>query len=148
MKRVAQSLGVVTFLAFGSLLASGEASSYLNAGGQARELLQDLAALTIKCAVHPFSVDATGKKIYYPLRSRCPQLRITSAKTALIYLERQTYYAELLESRDSDGGDLDDLFILDSYGRRVAMRHNVAAFDDILLSLAGGREEEIPEVRK
>lgn len=148
MKKLAHSSTVVALLALCSFQALAGPSNSLDAGGKARELLQDLAALTIKCAIHPYSINSAGQKIYYPLQSRCPQLRITSASTALIYLERQTFYAELLESRDSDGGDLDDLFILDSYGRRVAMRHNVAAFDDILLSLAGGREEEILEVRK
>jgi hypothetical protein len=148
MKKFARSCGIAALLAFSSVQVSTGAASSIDTGGRARELLQDLAAMTIKCAIHPYSIDLTGKKIYYPLQSRCPQLRITSPSTALIYLERQTYYAELLESRDSDGGDLDDLFILDAYGHRVAMRHNVAAFDDILLSLAGGREQEIPEVRK
>ncbi len=148
MKKIAQSCGVVTLLALSSFQMSAKAANDLNAGGRARELLQDLAAMTIKCAIRPYSIGLNGKKTYSPLESRCPQLRITSSRTALIYLERQTYYAELLESRDSDGGDLDDLFILDSYGRRVAMRHNVAAFDDVLLSLAGGREQEIPEIRK
>lgn len=148
MKKLVQTIGVAAVLTFSSVQASAGTASSLDAGGRARELLQDLATLTIRCAIHPYSIDLTGKKTYYPIESRCPQIRVTSPRTALIYLEHQTYYAELLESRDSDGGDLDDLFILDSYGRRVAMRHNVAAFDDVLLSIAGGREQEIPEVRK
>jgi hypothetical protein len=149
MKNLTKVCGIAILMALGPAQVQAQAGTLnpIESSGPARELLADLAALTLKCAVRPYSIDASGKKIYYPLESRCPELRPTSPRTALVYLERKTFYAELLESRDSDGGDLDDLFILDAYGHRVAMRHNVAAFDDILLALAGGHEQ-IPEIRK
>ncbi|MDR3607630.1 MAG: hypothetical protein P4M08_09645 [Oligoflexia bacterium] len=137
---------------FGSLLAMSLAVAATTAWGAQvtsrsndRELLQDLRNLTLKCVVRPYTIDAQGAKIALPLRSICSELVVTAPETATIQIENQVFTAELTESEDSDGGDLDHLTIRNDEGQIVAQRRNVAAFDDILIALAAG-SENFPDV--
>lgn len=95
-----------------------------------------LNALVAQCSVKPYSL-VQGVKTYGPLRSSCQELQ-TNGNRATFVLEGETFFARIEESADSDGGDLDNVYVQNSQGSVIANRHNVLAYDDILLGLAGG----------
>ena len=131
------------------VLNSAYAIPSANRGNQGNdgELLQDLKNLTQKCVVRPVTVSAAGATVLLPLKSTCQELILVGKMKAAITLENQNFYAEVVESQDSDGGDLDHLVIRNTHGRTIAIRRNVLAFDDVLIALAGG-EDEFPQVRQ
>lgn len=106
------------------------------------DFLERISDLARQCVVQPYSFDANGKRAFLPLKSTCVELQGDSrAKKALIELGGIRYQAVIEESEDSDGGDLNDLSILDPSGRVVATRHNVAAFNNVFIALSGGDSE-------
>lgn len=110
----------------------------------------DVQELLSSCAVQPFIIDETGERTYGAIRSTCPELELTS-DGARLRVNGRTYFAHLLESEDSDGGDLAHLLITDRRGRPVAQLENVLAFGDVLYALVGRsisvREEQVSSLR-
>jgi hypothetical protein len=104
---------------------------------------QDVRDLLLKCAVQPYAVNANGRRVYGPLKSRCSEVQVTDAG-ARFSLNGETYVAQLKESEQSDGGDLFDVTVLDSKGQVFAVRNCALAFGDVLLGLAG-RDEGFDE---
>lgn len=98
------------------------------------ELLHDIQTEVQKCAV-PLVQKTNGITTVLGYKSKCPTLQITSKESAKIFIDGQWYVAKIAESKESDGGDLDDLFIFDSKGTLVAKRINVPAYDNVILAM-------------
>jgi hypothetical protein len=103
-------------------------------------------SLVEQCAAQPVTIDFEGHKTYYPLVSRCDELGAYEG-SAQFLLEDEWYSAELIESEDSDGGDLFDVRIERDRDSHVAIRKNVPAFGDVLVGMAGGRVS-VPEIER
>ena len=132
-------LATVFAMAFIGLMASAQAAPK-SPSATKRELLADISELTLKCVVRPYVINARGEQELHPLRSDCPEIQSSDARHATIQIEDKTYAAQLFDSQDADEGDLDDLLIY-WHRRMVAKRHNVAAFDEIFIALAGGKDD-------
>ena len=126
---------LVSFLAV-ALLRAAMAQADVASVQESPGFWKKLNALVAQCAVKPYSL-VRGMKTYGPLRSSCQELQANGDR-AVFVLEGETFSARIVESADSDGGDLDDVYVQNSQGAVIANRHNVLAYDDILLGLAGG----------
>ena len=116
------------------------APAYLLAfeGSPKKELLQDLKQETKKCTVQIVSVaNETQNENVVGYKSLCNTLKILSDAEAKILIDGQWFSATITESAESDGGDLDDLTIADSKGLIVATKSNIAAYDNVLVAMAG-----------
>jgi hypothetical protein len=103
-------------------------------GEQKKELLSDIKAETKKCAVQLVTNDGIKKVVGFS--SDCQTLKIISDTQAQIFIEGEWFQAKIVESSQSDGGDLDDLYITDAGGKVVAQRMNVAAYDSVIVAMA------------
>jgi hypothetical protein len=70
--------------------------------------------------------------------STCETLKIISDWQAQVYLHKQWYTVSIAESLDSDGGDLNDMAVVNEKGNVVALRKNVPAFNHVLNAMVGG----------
>ena len=104
--------------------------------GIKKELLEDIKAETKKCALQVVE-NRDGNQTVLQYKSDCNSLKIISQSEAQIYIENNWYSAKIVESPESDGGDLDDLFITNSGGQVIAQRTNIAAFDNVIVAMAG-----------
>lgn len=110
-----------------------------------KELLADIKSETKKCAVQfiDSSVD-NGKVLGF--KSVCTSLVIISENEAHILIDGEWLIAKISESKESDGGDLDDLVISDAKGKVLAKKSNIPAYDNIIVAMAGdsdfGAKEE------
>ncbi len=104
-----------------------------------RELLQDIKAETRRCALQLLAPNGHGQKVIGYV-SLCPTLKIISQGVAQIYIDGDWLGAKIAESPESDGGDLDDLYIFNSRGILLAKRTNIPAFDMIIVAMAGTTE--------
>lgn len=93
------------------------------------------------CVAFPVYSDGEGRQHAGRLLSRCPEIRVLDATHARLTLSGATFEATLSDSRESDGGDLNDVIVRDAAGNVVAQRGNVPAFGDILLGLLGGNAQ-------
>lgn len=112
-----------------------------------KELLADIKAETKKCAVQVVGANNendNGKVI--GLKSVCSSLVIVSTSEAHILIDGEWLVAKITESKESDGGDLDDLAIINQKGRVIATKTNIPAYDSIVIAMAGdsdfGEKEE------
>lgn len=106
------------------------------------ELLQKVKSLTLRCAVQPYKLSSNGNKVFSSPKSHCSEIQVDGNKATLL-VEGETFYAEIVESDDTDGGDLNHLTLFNSKNEVVAQRFNVLGFDNVLIALAGGKEEFI-----
>ena len=116
------------------------APAYLLAfeGSPKKELLQDLKKETKKCTVQIVSAaNETQNENVVGYKSLCSTLKILSDAEAQVFIDGQWFTATITESPESDGGDLDDLTIVDSKGSAVATKTNIAAYDNVLVAMAG-----------
>jgi hypothetical protein len=88
--------------------------------------------------VHGLMQRCTIQKTTGPLESNCAEVQVKGSQ-ARFQLGNEWYLADIVESAESDGGDLNDVTVLDQNGATVAQRTNTLAFGDILLALAGGQ---------
>ena len=109
------------------------------------EILQDVKELVTKCAVEilnqPSSLAISNRQSNPVLgfQSVCPSLQIVNRQQAMIYIENQWYVAVIYESEEADGGDLNNMSLYNySTGQLVASRTNVAAYNQVVLAMAGG----------
>lgn len=135
------------FTAIAVALLIGQTAFAAPQGASYRGILGDLRNLTEKCVVRPYTVNRYGEKVLLPLQSTCQELIVTSERQATLILAGQNFYAEVIESQDSDGGDLTHLIIRNTHGRVIATRRNVLAFGNVLIGLVAG-QENFPEVRQ
>jgi hypothetical protein len=107
-------------------------------GSPKKELLMDIKTQTKKCAVQIVSpaVNNDNEKVV-GYKSICAQLKIISQTEAQILIDGEWLTAKITESAESDGGDLDDLAITDANDRQLASKTNIAAYDSILVAMAG-----------
>lgn len=112
-----------------------------------KELLADIKTETKKCVVQIVSNDyeSDGKKVL-GFKSTCPTLTIISETEAHILIEGEWLVAKIIESKESDGGDLDDLIISNSYGKIIAKKTNIPAYNSVLVAMAGDSEFEKREI--
>ena len=102
-------------------------------------LFDQVRELTLKCVVQPVEVDRAGHRVLGQLRSTCIELQAAGSRASL-WLGNQNFQAVLTPSENADEGDLNHLFLYAS-GRPVAALHNIAAFGNIFVALAGGTTE-------
>lgn len=103
-----------------------------------KELLDDIKAETKKCAVQIITTqtdNSNGKIIGF--KSVCNSLVIVSASESHILIDGEWLIAKITESKESDGGDLDDLIITNQAGKVLATKSNVPAYDNIIVAMAG-----------
>lgn len=133
--------GIALSAATPSLASSDDLS------GSQKELLREMKELTLRCVVQFYTVDRDGNKVLQAPKSLCDELW-SDGRIAFIRLGERKYRAELDESPNADGGDLDDLTIKNNRGQIVAQRFNVLAFDNVLIALAGGTDQFVQIVLK
>jgi len=104
-----------------------------------KEILFDIKEQTKKCTVQTVATQGEDKHVT-SYRSTCKTLRLLSPSSAQIYIDAEWFIAKITESAESDGGDLDDLFVYNSKGKLVAKRTNIAAYDNIVVAMAGTTE--------
>lgn len=121
------------------------AASGVQGSGQPT-ILSEITDLAHQCVVQPYTYNRMGKRQTLRLQSHCTEIQSSDPMHADLYLKGQHYRAVLAESADSDGGDLDHLSILNDQGQVMATRQNVAAFNEILIALAGG-DTGFPELQ-
>lgn len=106
-----------------------------------KELLQDIKEQTKKCAVQLVSeASETQNSNVVGYKSVCNELKIISPSEAQLYIEGEWLTANITESAESDGGDLDDLTITNAKGQTLATKTNIAAYDSVLVAMAGDTE--------
>ena len=91
------------------------------------------------CSTQPYWTLPSGQKVYGPLKSICPELQV-SERIAKFPFQGVNYIAILVDSRDADGGDLNDLQLFDSQGHLVGRVDEVLAFGDVLLTLSSNHQ--------
>lgn len=116
-----------------NLAMANEASNLINNP----ELLSDVKAEVKKCVIMTVATKP-DQTIIRKFESTCLTIKLLSDMEAQVYLENQWFTASILESVESDGGDIDNMTLKDSTGAVVATRTNVAAFDTIVLAMTGG----------
>jgi hypothetical protein len=107
------------------------------------QLLERLAVIVQNCAVAHVQRHS-DRYFVESFGSRCQVFHVESKGQAQIYLGGQWYTAKVTENADSDGGDLDDLTVLNDQGQIVATRTAVAAFDDVVYALSGLGSRFVP----
>lgn len=108
-----------------------------DANFQQAEFLHDIKSEVKKCVIMSVSPNENHIQVR-SFESTCSTLKLLSDKQAQIFIENNWYNATLVESPESDDGDLDNLEIRDKTGQLVAVRNNVPAFDSIVLAMTGG----------
>ncbi len=107
-----------------------------------------LKTLVRTCAVQPYSYNAVGRKVFGKLESVCSHLRILDPQTVEFDHEGETYRGVIQESPHSDGGDLQDVVIVDAQGAPVLSAETVLAFNDPLLALTLGDSSGLLEKQR
>ena len=138
------SLLATSFISLPTLAqSSNDQLNILDVSGN-HELLQDVKTEVKKCTVELLSNASADEEAIYQngkvvgFKSICTSLVIISENKAQILIENQWYTAVITESADADGGDLDNMQLFNTSGQVVATRSNVAAYDHVILALAGG----------
>jgi hypothetical protein len=99
---------------------------------------EQLREFALNCAEQPYAFTNTGKKVVTVLRTTCPDDLKVEGRMARFVLNHEEYVAHVFDSRESDGGDLNDLIIQDRTGSVVAHRQYILAFGDVVLAMAAG----------
>ncbi|MBC7540520.1 MAG: hypothetical protein H7281_16975 [Bacteriovorax sp.] len=126
----------IIFAATMSLLFVTTSYVFANDNGTKKELLADIKEETKKCAVQIISVSSESENVLN-FESECSSLKILSSNEAQILIDGQWLTARITESGESDGGDLDDLAILNSEGKVLATKTNIPAYDSVVVAMAG-----------
>lgn len=138
---------LLLFAAVGTLLIAFTSSNAFAAPKnpwateKARErFLTKAKQLVLRCAVQPYAYDSNGNKVFSVLRNECPTEIQLKTNWVRFYLNGKTFYATLIDSEHSDGGDLNHLTYLDSSGNVIVQLFDIPAFGDILLAMAAGED--------
>jgi hypothetical protein len=84
----------------------------------------EVHALVERCGVRTVT-EENGQTVNGYMRSDCPELEV-STNLARFYLGGEWYTATLTDSMDSDGGDLNDLVVLDQQGVKIGKEQNTS----------------------
>jgi hypothetical protein len=124
-----------TFIAC-TLLASTQIFSF--EASPRKEILRDIKIQTKKCVVQIVerNLEAQNENVV-GYKSLCGTFQISSPSEAHVFFEGEWLTASITESAESDGGDLDDLTITNSKGQIQVTKTNIAAYDSILVAMAG-----------
>ena len=101
-----------------------------------KELLLDIKEETKKCALEIVSTSRDAKEVA-GYETSCNSLKILSGQEAQVFVEGNWYTVRIKEAAESDGGDLDDLFVYNEAGEVVAKKTNVAAYNSVIRAMAG-----------
>ncbi|MGK5083867.1 hypothetical protein WDW37_11245 [Bdellovibrionota bacterium FG-1] len=122
----------------------------ISSSAHADRLLSQLAIKAVECTQQPFSFNQVGHKRYQPIESHCADL-IISGDRAEFRLDGHSYTLVVKENENSDGGDLNDVYL--QYDSRedqeVLIQQAVLAFNDPIVGLlitAGIELDKLPEV--
>ncbi len=114
-----------------------------------KELLADIKEETKKCAVQIVGTNAENENgTVIGFKSICSSLVIVSSSEAHILIEGEWLVAKIQESKESDGGDLFDLFILNGKGKIIATKTNVPSYDNVIVAMAGNIDFDGKEDRR
>ena len=103
-----------------------------------RELLEDIKDQTKECVFQIIAKNTFLKnEVIVGYKSYCNTLLILSNKEAQIYVDNEWFTATISESEDSDGGDLNDLTVVNANGQVVIQKTNIASFNSVLAAMAG-----------
>lgn len=120
------SLGVTLTYASDNTMALAPAPAIDNIS-----LFEDIERLAIQCLV------LVRGQNYTTTKSVCPELKMNHGNAAL-KINGTNFYARIVDSAQSDGGDLNDMTVFDAAKKPVALRQNIVAFGDMGFALAGG----------
>jgi hypothetical protein len=87
--------------------------------------------------VVPYAV-VNGTKVSGMARSQCDNLKVKNNQLEFTVLG-QTFTAQVQDSADSDGGDLNDLQVTNSQGEVVVQASNILAYGDVIQALVGSK---------
>lgn len=107
---------------------------------RSEDTLEQLDHLARACVVRPYVVNASGRTEYLPLRSICREIEVVNPSKARVVLSGRVVTVVIAESDHADGGDLNDVTVVNDRGRVLARMTAIPAFNDVLLALTGGRE--------
>ncbi len=108
----------------------------------AATVLREAEGLALQCSFRPVQFDAQGNREELPLRSHCAELQV-QGKEGRFSSSQGIVELELVDSVQSDGGDLNDLIFRDRRGREITRLENLLVYGDLLLALVGN--ESVPE---
>ena len=129
MKTVMKNVFFIIALCLTKPLYAGESSAK-------KELLSDIKVETKKCAVQVVTTTEENENVI-SYKSICDGLKITAQNEAAIMIDGEWLKAVITESAESDGGDLNDLIIYNLKGEILATKTNIAAFDSVIVAMAG-----------
>ena len=115
-------------------------STYAETSSVKKELLQDLKEEAKKCATVVIKTTNSNQEVV-SYESTCETLKIISMHQVQIQIDGEWLTATIEESELSDDGDLDNLYITNSAGQRIAQKLNVAAYDSVISALVGSETE-------
>ncbi len=105
---------------------------------------KDLREKVIACVLQPVKNMPNGRRQSLPMISRCTDLTVQGDR-AVLRFNNENYLMVLRDSEDSDGGDLNDLTVLNSKNQVVFELKQVLGFRDVLFALTG-HDARIPLV--
>jgi hypothetical protein len=98
---------------------------------------EGVTALASQCAVVPYAV-VDGTTYQGVTRSQCADLTLKNNQLDFTVLG-QSFIAQVQDSADSDGGDLNDLQITNSQGQVIVQISNILAYGDVIQALVAGK---------
>lgn len=113
-------------------------ASPLGARASDGDLWPQIDALISRCTARTYTLQ-DGQKTYGQLRPTCDDVRLEGQgerTRAFLRIADEWYMVTIENAADSDGGDLNNVYVFDSDGSTVAQRREVPAFGDILLALS------------
>lgn len=96
-----------------------------------------LDSLASQCAVIPYAI-IDGTKVQGVTRSQCANLAVKNNQLDFTVLG-QPFTAQVQDSADSDGGDLNDLQVTNAQGEVIVQASNVLAYGDVIQALVGSQ---------
>jgi hypothetical protein len=119
----------------------GTISFQASATSARRELLRDIKIQTKQCVVQIVSpVYESQNENVLGYKSLCGSLVIISPLEAQINIDGRWYQAVIKDSDESDGGDINDLSIMNSRGVVLATKTNIPAYDSVVVAMAGDND--------
>jgi len=107
--------------------------------------LIELREKIIQCVAQPVKELQNGRRQAFPMVSRCSDLTLRSPQEAVLNFKGEVFTLVLNDSEESDGGDLNDLMILNSKSQVIFEIKGVLGFRDVLYAIVG-RDVRIPRV--
>lgn len=100
-----------------------------------KSLLREIRGITRRCITEQQVSNGT---VYI---SNCAVMTADTLTTAHVFVRGAWLTATLIDSTDSDGGDLADLVISDEKGRELARKENLLTPTNVLYAMAGANDK-------